>query len=412
MGVLRGRFGAGILDGRVPNSNLGGAFGTLPRMKSVPGSLEVVAYVPGVSPDEIGRAADALQVPAGHHLAVLVAEGDEPDLAGIVDELKSRDFSFFGALFPGLIVGAERHEVGALLMALPVEVAPVLVTGLDGCDFSIPELGSTVGAGSRTAMVLVDGLTANVSRLLAELHGRLGNSVHYFGGGAGSLSLEQQPCVFTRDGVFQDAAVVAFLSCRSRLGVRHGWSFHAGPFVATRTEGNVIQQLNWERALDVYQRALQPHLDEELTPENLFHASTAFPFGIYKEGTEDVVRDPVSAGPDGELICVGEVPENAVLNILRGDRASLVSAAGRAAQDCADATPIHTRAAFVVDCISRTLFLDEEFTEELNAVQECLRPVTNDVEMHGILTLGEISSLGRGYVEFLNKTIVVAVLHD
>lgn len=383
-------------------------------MTSISDSVGRITYVPSATPVEIAAAADALRIPPGHHLAVLVAEGGEPDLAAIVDELKSRSWSFFGALFPGLIVAAERREFGVLLMVLPSEVPPVLVTGLDQRDFEIPDLAHVGGAAaeSLTAMVLVDGLTANVSRLLAELHGRLGNSVHYFGGGAGSLSLEQRPCVFTREGVFQDAAVVAFLGCQSRLGVRHGWNYQAGPFVATRTQGNIIQELNWERALDVYKAALQPHLSEELTRENLFHASTAFPFGIYKEGSEDVVRDPVAVGSEGELICVGEVPENAVLNILRGDRASLIAAAGRAARDCAEVAPINARTAFVVDCISRTLFLDEEFRDELAIVKDSLQPLSNELETQGILTLGEISSLGRGFVEFLNKTIVVAVLHD
>lgn len=350
-------------------------------------------------------------------LGVLVAERDRPDLCALVGALSRLDVEFFGAVFPGLIHGGKHVERGTLLLDLPADRPPLLVTGLDRPRWSPPARSEAADAvldppGAHTAVVLVDGLTANVSRLLAWLHGRLGDSVHYVGGGAGSITLQQRPCVFTREGVHQDAAVIALTSRRSRLGVRHGWERIDGPVVATRTSGNVIHELNWQAAFDVYRTILQPWCEEELTAENVFRASNAFPFGITKEGQEDVVRDPVSAGEEGSLVCVGEVPENAVLNVLRGDRTSLVEAAGQAADDCCAGGRVRATGALLVDCVSRTIFLGEEFESELQAVSRRLRSVDPALEVEGILTLGEISSHGEGFVEFLNKTIVAALLHE
>ena len=371
-------------------------------------------FVACPTPEAIAGAAREMRLQPGTLLAVLVADDGAPDLGDLVAALRDVDTQFFGGLFPGLIHGDRQLKSGALLVPLPADSEPVLVRGLDRPNVVLPDLGHIAASpvGSHTAVVLVDGLTANVSRLLAELHRRLGNSVHYIGGGAGSLSLEQGPCVFSREGVFQDAAVVSFVRQRSRLGVRHGWKQHEGPVVATRTSGNVIHELNWRTAFDVYREAVEPFTDVELTRDNFFTVSTAFPFGIYKEGEEDVVRDPVAVGDSGELTCVGEVPENAVLNILRGDRSSLVEAAGQAADDCCAGGPLEASTAFVVDCVSRTIFLDDDFECELTAVRERVAHIDPRCPVQGILSLGEISSHGQGYVEFFNKTIVAAVLYD
>ena len=150
---------------------------------------------------------------------------------------------------------------------------------------------------------------------------------------------------------------------------------------------------------------MQPHHGRPLEPASFFEVSKAFPLGIVSEGAEDVVRDPISVGPAGELVCVGEVPENTVLNLLCGDPASLIDAAREAAHAalCWDGAPV--RAALLVDCISRTLFLEDAFDDELRAVASW-SDVGEAPEFLGALTLGEISSCGDGLLEFFNKTIV------
>ena len=57
-----------------------------------------------------------------------------------------------------------------------------------------------------------------------------------------------------------------------------------------------------------------------------------------------------------------------------------------------------------IDCISRVLYLEEAFAQELSAVHE------PDVPLIGALTLGEIANTGEDYLEFYNKTAVIAVL--
>jgi hypothetical protein len=372
------------------------------------------AYLPSAEPGAVARAAEAVGG-ADEMVAVMVAEREAPALEALVAALSATRCSFFGGLFPALIDGRERRETGALVFALPKLAEPLLVRSLDTDRFSVPDALPLVQwhrGGKPTAVVLVDGLSPNISHFLRAIYYQLGNRVSYWGGGAGSLSLTPRPCVFTREGVHQGAAIIALSTLPARLGVRHGWRELRGPFIATRSAGNVIIQLNWRNAFDVYRATVEADAGTRITPENFFRVASRYPFGIRKEGQEVLVRDPVALGEGGHLVCVGDVPENAALSILKGDPAELIAAAGEAAREAARpgaraASVI--RHCLVADCVSRGLYLGDRLSDELGAIADGLGLGTRPI---GMLTLGEISSQGEGFLEFFNKTSVVAVVHE
>ncbi|EQD46615.1 hypothetical protein B1A_14553 [mine drainage metagenome] len=53
-----------------------------------------------------------------------------------------------------------------------------------------------------------------------------------------------------------------------------------------------------------------------------------------------------------------------------------------------------------MDCISRALFLEQDFRQELAVIH-------SPAPMLGALTIGEIANSGQDYLEFYNKTAVV-----
>jgi hypothetical protein len=211
---------------------------------------------------------------------------------------------------------------------------------------------------------------------------------------------------------------MALSTLPSRLGVRHGWRELKGPYVVTRSRRNVIVQLNWKNALDLYRAAVESDLGAPLTVEGLFRLSPGYPFGLRKEGQEVVVRDPIAPGEGGTLVCVGDVPENAVLSILKGEAASLTAAAAQAAREASAGFSLRSgagvRHCLLADCVSRAQFLGERFPAELAGISQALREELGSAggDAIGMLTLGEISSAGQGTLEFFNKTAVVAVVHE
>lgn len=370
-------------------------------------------YLSAPDVDGVMTAISALQPQPEQGVLILVGENASLRIDELIARLRETNYTFVGGIFPAVISAETHSESGVIVTLLPLLTQPYLICDLNE-HITLPDFEKELEASESaqlTALVWIDGLTSRISNFLEELYSNLGNAVRYLGGGAGSLSLDQKPCIFTCEGCFQDAAVVMFSPLESQLGVRHGWQRLQGPFPATRTQGNIIKELNWKNAFQVYQAVIQADSQQVVTQANFFDIAKAYPFGIFKEGQEDIVRDPIIVNDSGELMCVGEVPENALLYILKGDKESLVDSARQAAIEATHNLQETLQSVLVIDCISRVLFLGDAFSEELIAFREQVNQTHQAVTAEGVLTLGEISSYGEGFLEFFNKTIVIGALH-
>jgi hypothetical protein len=351
---------------------------------------------------------------ADEALMLLIGEEDQGiDLPKLISDLNDAGAVFFGGLFPTVIYGKEMSKSGAVVAKLPLNGKPLVIGGLDRetIDLAAVDYYKQCSPRQCTAVVFVDGLAENINGFLSGLYNKMADAVSYIGGGAGSLSFEQKPCLFTNEGLFQDAAVITMLNVGSKLGVYHGWNNLAGPLVATKTVRNTIYELNWHNAFDAYRKIVEADCGDSLHRENFFDIAKGYPFGMIKDYAERIVRDPIAVGPQGELICVGAVPENSVVDILKGDAASLIKAAGQAAleSNCVPGNQIVGQLIF--DCISRALYLGDAFHEELVVINGSLKKEGFAGCPFGALTLGEISSYGEGYLELFNKTVVTGVLY-
>ena len=340
-------------------------------------------------------------------IVISLAEGTSLDTMELIAALKGHEIPFIGGIFPKIIFGDQTYESGMIITAFDNVQHTFLVEGLDTSAPQIPEM-EVDPSGKYFLFTFADGLANNLSSYLSELYGHYGSNLSYFGCGAGSLSLEQMPCVFNENGIYQDAAVGILVKSNIALGVRHGWARVTGPLIATKTERNVIHQINWQNAFEVYQSIVEDHGKQSITRDNFFEISKAYPFGILKDDTEYVVRDPIAVNDQGGLVCVGDVTENTVLDVLHGHQEDLVEAAKSAAQAVIGQLG-NPRQAYISDCISRVLFLEDNYSKELEAVVETLHQNGRNIPVEGALTLGEISSFGDGYLQIFNKTIVIGL---
>ena len=346
--------------------------------------------------------------------AILLLFGEESDvnIQELINVLNAMNITFFGGIFPGIIHGTENTKTGCIIKKLPIGCKPFMIHGLEGEQFSIPNLleDHNLTGEKITLLTFVDGLTANIATYLQRLYHTYGNTANFLGGGAGSLTLVQKPCVFSNEGIFQDAAVLCPVKMEVSLGVKHGWEKLKGPIVATRTKKNVILELNWRNAFEVYKEIVEEDSWKTFNDENFFDLAKGYPFGIIRENGEDIVRDPIAVDENGSMVCVGEVPENTVLYILKGNNEALIQSATVAVQESIADVKQEVKHNFIVDCISRTLFLENEFTKELEAICNSVKNPKGESIPQGILSLGEISSNGEGFLEFYNKTLVIGAL--
>jgi len=371
-------------------------------------------YISSPETDKILDIISSHDISKDQGLMLLIGEKNAPDIKTLLKELNKLNIAYFGGIFPGIIYNNSYFEEGIIFKIFPIIEKPFIIKGLENGKINIPEAIEKISnqlQDKYTAIILVDGLSRYVNRFLFEVFNRLGDSVNYFGGGAGSVSLKQQPCVFSSEGIFQDASVVTLIKKQCGLGVKHGWKRIRGPIVANKTQDNRILELNWRKAFDIYRETVELDAAVKLTTENFFEITRGYPFGIYREGCEDIVRDPIAVTPEGELICVGDIPENTVLYILKGEKDNLINAAKEAAQECKKLNIKDSTDILVADCLSRILILNQHFKDELNVINNVFQK-EEPATIEGILTLGEISLYGNEYLEFFNKTIVVGCYYD
>ncbi|MDM8519090.1 FIST N-terminal domain-containing protein [Anaerolineales bacterium HSG6] len=341
---------------------------------------------------------------------ILVLACDANDFGpAITDSLKSITQPVFGGIFPEIIHDNEKLSCGTVVVgfshAPDVQVIPSLSDPTVDYGTIIEEKFPDVEH-VQTMFVWVDGLSSRISALIDSLFNVFGLEFNYIGGGAGSLSFQQKPCLFTNEGLIEDSAVLALFDMPSGIGVSHGWTTISDPFRVTESEGNVIKTVDWRPAFEVYREVVEAASGQKFTDDNFFEIAKAYPFGISILDSEKIVRDPIMRDENDALICVGEVPQECYVSILTGNITSLVSAAGNALNmgNAAFEAESEDKMTLFIDCISRVLFLEDQFYQELEAV------FTESEMMVGALTLGEIANSGQDYLEFYNKTAVVGIL--
>ena len=344
-------------------------------------------------------------------LMVFVCDENNWKEADMSSLFQTIDVKLIGGVFPQIVYGTKNTTQGYLIVPIELDLSSVLVHGLDddSVDFEAAldeaiEEDQEVGS----MIVFVDGLSARINSFVDSLFALFGADVKYIGGGAGSLSFEQAPCIICNDGVFKGAAIIGLTKNALPVEVGHGWEpISKGHFV-TQVDKNVVKEIDYKNAFDVYEELINPHMKAEVfNQDNFFEVAQSFPLGIKKIDGDYVVRDPISVNDDGHLVCVGELDEGDHIDILHGKPNALITSSGATAARLFSNNKGNTQRIFLMDCISRALFLEGNFPLELDAIE---KEVMGDSSIFGALVLGEIANSGSGYLEFYNKTTVVSLM--
>ncbi len=348
-----------------------------------------------------------------HIKSCLILAADENGFTpkNIDSVLTKAKIPVFGGIFPEIIFKNEKLTKGTIIAGFDKE--PMIQTIPHLSDLSIDyeeEIDITISdkLSVKTLFVFVDGFSKRISSLTESLFNVFGLNFNYIGGGCGSLSMEQKPCLFTNDGLLMDCAVLTYFDMPSGVGVSHGWESISGPYKVTDVDRNIVKTLDYKPAFQIYKSVVEAHGQNTFTDDNFFSIAKGYPLGIAKLGAERIVRDPFMVGKEDSLVCIGEVPKDSFVDILAGQPSSLITAAKTAFEKGNQyyTGDVESRSILFIDCISRVLFLEEQFSEEIHSVN------AESLSMVGALTIGEIANSGNNYLEFYNKTAVVGILES
>ncbi|MCG9900765.1 MAG: FIST C-terminal domain-containing protein [Hydrotalea sp.] len=336
-------------------------------------------------------------------LLCLVAENNSWKSEELTAALEKSKLSIAGGIFPEIIVEGERKQSGTLLIPLKnqLELARIsLRQELPEIQKQIQDLPWQMMEEDSSLFVWVDALAPQKVPFLELLFNHFGSYVNYLGGGAGSLSFQPQPCVIDNDGIHENTAIIAYSRKKMAIGVAHGWSTISEPFKVTKASNNHLISLNQRPAFEVYREIVEKHAGSSIDEKDFFNTAKSYPLGIAKIDAERIIRDPFAIKENG-LLLVDPIQEGEMVCVMHGNIESLLQGAALATQRANAKSTVQQNQLFCIDCISRVLFMQDEFYKEIETI-------SNTRKINGALTIGEIANDGDVYLEMYNKTIVVA----
>tara|TARA_R110001583_G_scaffold28426_2_gene100876 strand:- start:12636 stop:13745 length:1110 start_codon:yes stop_codon:yes gene_type:complete len=318
--------------------------------------------------------------------------------------LQNIDISVCGGIYTHVFIGKTLLEQGVLFVGLASAVTKhqFQINNDDSIDISQLIENNTALKKESSCLMFYDGLMLNTECFLDELYSTLDREMTVAGGGAGHLDFVQRPCIYTNQGLKSNIIQLITPSTPLSTGIGHGWTILDGPFLVTESEGAMIKSLNYQDAFSVYKETVENLSHYKFDQHEFFDISRHFPFGIENINGELLVRDPI-VHTQSSIQCVGNVANSSMVYILKGEKNSLITSATKALEKA------HSRAcsySIFFDCISRKLYLEDDFTQEL----EMLFKHNGDQPIFGVLSLGEIANDQGGAMKLLNKSIVIGCL--
>ena len=165
-------------------------------------------FFKSITPDFYQTLLD-LHLAENENLLILAGEKSGLDYSKLQSTFAQKAQPFWGGFFPSIIGDSEQSAESVLVLKLPMSADPILVSM--EAEKSIEEQGWFQNKQNETGalMVLVDGLSARVEAFLYQLQSMFPADLPILGGGAGSLTLEQAPCLFDQNGIQQNVALLA-----------------------------------------------------------------------------------------------------------------------------------------------------------------------------------------------------------
>lgn len=318
-------------------------------------------------------------------------------------DLNDCSFDVVGAIVPFVVYDTDFYNKGIVSYDLDDLDDFTIVK-----DMSKFKLNKSFFEKTNSLLIMLDGLSINITDFLDNVFEITSSDTQIVGGGAGKLTFEKDPIIFTNTESYTNAAIIISLENTLSIGIENGWEYLEGPFLATSTERNVLKSLNFEPAFEVYKKVVEKDCGKKFDDDNFFEIAKSYPLGIVKYDKEIVVRDPIRYDDEGNLVLVGDISQNSTLNILKGKEDELIESSGRAIEkSCTKKLKKNPKSLILFDCISRSIFLGDRFNEELKIMKD---KIQSDVKLSGALTLGEIANNGNEYITFYNKSCVVGVL--
>ena len=258
-------------------------------------------------------------------------------------------------------------------------------------------------------LILSEGLDINGEALVRGLGEALPASVSVTGGLSADGEHFHETLVFS-EGQSRKNTVAAIGLYGSRLqvgcGSLGGWDSFGPERCITKSDGNVLYELDGQSALALYKRYLGEHAAD------LPASGLRFPLSLRtRQVSAPVVRTILSVNEtDQSLTFAGDVPVGGFVRLMKANFDRLIDGAVGAGRVSFEALGVPVELALLISCVGRRMVLRQRVEEEVEGVRDI---VGTAAAITGFYSYGEISPFTpNARCELHNQTMTVTTFSE
>ena len=259
-------------------------------------------------------------------------------------------------------------------------------------------------------LVISDGILVNGSELVGGLDFYNSKKIIITGGLAGDGAKFEHTCVGLND-YPEEGNVVAIGFYGSHIKIGHGCQGGWDPFgperIITKSDRNILYELDNQSALSLYKKYLGPLSDE------LPGSALLFPLNLKTSEQEDGIVRTILAVDETQqsMTFAGNMPQGGRVQLMKASFEKLVDGAAGAATESIDSFLLDKPDfALLISCVGRKIVMNQRIDDEVEVVQVILG---NDVCLAGFYSNGEVSPMvSNQKCELHNQTMTITTYKE
>jgi len=336
----------------------------------------------------------------------------------VIEDIR-KEFPYENLVFgstSGEIIGAHVFDTSIVVTAIEFEKSSFIVKTANIFDFDknakllgeklIQELPKEH---LKHVFVLSEGSFVNGSALIEGLEVAVNESISLTGGMCGDGSrFEKTIASYKSNPKEGEVIIIGFYGNSLEISFASvgGWSPFGPERIITKSDGNILFEIDNLSALDLYSKYLGDKASE------LPQALLLFPLNVTPNGkSKPVVRTILSINKENNsMILAGDVPKGSKVQLMMASVDAIAQGAYEAAKLAMENRVNQPQLALLVSCIGRKLVMDQRVEEE---IEEVINVIGKQTSLTGFYSYGEIAPFhGEMACKLHNQTMTLTLISE